>query len=545
MPTGRQLEAFTSPQPAGAVVAAADGSTSAPGERFVAWASTDKTLRVARVSAQQVIVGDVGKVHSAVLFPDGKLLATSGDDRVIKLWNADGTLARQLGGSPVAWRRLAVTGDGALLAAGGDVAGAQPLVHLWKTADGQALPTLTTPVPVVAIALTSDGRLAVAGNDQHVRVYSIADQRLLQDITVPAAITDVAMTADGSALVVTSSDQHLYRYALALERLLAGHQGAVTGVSYAPDGQSLFTAGADKTIRQWDLRDGQTVRLFTGSTAGVQGLALSGDGRTLAASAADNQLRCWTVEPWPAAAKPEAAKPAPVAAAPVVPVNVTPQAAWASPAAVRAVSLSADGQRLAVTSDDSLIRVWDRGSTKEMQRFAGHTGVIHAVSFAPDGRSLATAGADKTVQWWTLSVSQIAVAHEGPVQAIRYSRDGKRIYTAGADKVVRQWDAVTLAKGREYLGAEAAVKCLAVSSDERTIAAGGDDLAVRLWTVADGQSQGVIKLPTAISSVALAGQRADRQVVVASADAIVRTFARELPAANVVVGNAPAANVTA
>ncbi|MFM8253519.1 MAG: WD40 repeat domain-containing protein, partial [Planctomycetota bacterium] len=261
----------------------------------------------------------------------------------------------------------------------------------------------------------------------------------------------------------------------------------------------------------------------------------------------------WTVEAWPAAAKPEAAKPeaakpAPAAAAPVapvVPVNVAPQAAWASPAAVRAVSLSADGQRLAVTSDDSLIRVWDRGSTKEMQRFAGHTGVIHAVSFAPDGRSLATAGADKTVQWWALSVSQIAVAHQGAVQAIRYSRDGKRIYTAGADKVVRQWDAVTLAKGREYLGAEAAVKCLAVSSDERTIAAGGDDLAVRLWTVADGQSQGVIKLPTAISSVALAGQLADRQVVVASADAIVRTFARELPAANVVVGNAPAANAPA
>jgi WD40 repeat protein len=121
------------------------------------------------------------------------------------------------------------------------------------------------------------------------------------------------------------------------------------------------------------------------------------------------------------------------------------------------------------------------------------------------------------------------------VQAIRYSRDGKRIYTAGADKVVRSWDAATLAKVREYPGAEAAVKCLAMSADDQTIAAGGDDLAVRLWTTVDGESQGVIKLPTAISSLALAGQREDRRVVVASADAIVRTFMREAPAA-------PAAN---
>ena len=39
--------------------------------------------------------------------------------------------------------------------------------------------------------------------------------------------------------------------------MLAGHQGAVTGVAFSPDGALLATASADGTARIWNAATGE------------------------------------------------------------------------------------------------------------------------------------------------------------------------------------------------------------------------------------------------------------------------------------------------
>jgi hypothetical protein len=66
--------------------------------------------------------------------------------------------------------------------------------------------------------------------------------------------------------------------------------------------------------------------------------------------------------------------------------------------AVRALALTADGQRLATAGDSEVVLLWDMAAGKEERRFSVR-GAVNAVAFSPDGNWLATAGTDGTIVW--------------------------------------------------------------------------------------------------------------------------------------------------
>ncbi|MDC0671164.1 protein kinase [Nannocystis sp. ncelm1] len=110
-------------------------------------------------------------------------------------------------------------------------------------------------------------------------------------------------------------------------------------------------------------------------------------------------------------------------------------------AAISRVAFSPDSSRLATTSDDCTLRVWDMSSWTS-RVFRGHTSDVWRAAFSPDGRKVATTSRDHSVRVWDLDTgeAQVLVGHTDGVRNVVFGPDGRTLYTADDALAVRRWD---------------------------------------------------------------------------------------------------------
>jgi len=58
---------------------------------------------------------------------------------------------------------------------------------------------------------------------------------------------------------------------------------------------------------------------------------------------------------------------------------------------IRAMAFSPDSKLLASVSGDSIVKLWDAGSSAQLQTLEGHLDSVNAMAFLPDGKLLASA----------------------------------------------------------------------------------------------------------------------------------------------------------
>jgi WD40 repeat protein len=428
------------------------------------------------------LVNHTGFVHSLTFSHDGKLLVSGNSDTNIVIWNVtSGEVIKVLTDHTGMVSDVAFSPNGKLLASGSwDFT-----IKVWNTVDWTEVETFTAHDNFVdSVHFSPDGKLLASGSDDRtLKFWNTTSWELnstISPIIFPQLISAVRFSPDGKHFATgcwigeTAADLRLYDVESMTYHPLVGHVNGIglNSIDFSPDGKLLATGARDETVRLWNVTTKETVKVLASHVGRVDGVAFSPDGTMIAACGMDSYIWLWNVAR-----------------------GAEEGEFIGHESTVYTAVFSPDGQTLASGSYDNNIILWNVTSRDKMLPLAGHNAAVHSVAFSPDGKLLVSGSWDTTVRLWNvtegkeLSVSPLT-HHTNAVKQVIFSLDGTVVISGSIppDSEIRLWN---LTSGTEILptlrGHSFDVSSLALSPDGSLLASGSWDSTIKIWNITSGQ----------------------------------------------------------
>jgi hypothetical protein len=249
--------------------------------------------------------------------------------------------------------------------------------------------------PVNSIALSAEGKALLGGKDMLVRpvptnigLWGLVGNLAPSYVTVDApTVTALAFSARGRHVLSGDSLGNVQLWSRDGDVLKKGppwsqsHQKLeVRVLAFTSDGELAISAGRDKTVCVWNVKDGKVVTRFTGHDQGfVTALAVSPvkPYRVLSGDYYGG-LHLWDLVDWR-------------------PGQDTRLNQADAKSAIRAAAFDSQGKRCLSGGDDRVLSCWDVESRQRLATLTEHKARILALAFTNDSAFALSAGDDKVL----------------------------------------------------------------------------------------------------------------------------------------------------
>lgn len=307
-----------------------------------------------------------------------------------------------------------------------------------------------------------------------------------------AAIRSLDILAEKQCVVTASDDKTIRLWDVTDGETIAvfdGHTDRVYSVAAHSQTNRLLSASDDRTLRLWDLETSSTVIIMHGHQDWINAVVILPSGQQAVSAAWDNTLRLWDLE-----------------------TGKTIRTFQGHEKAVFDVAILPECDKILSASADYTLRLWDIETGHTLRVFAGHKMLIHCLVVLPNGQQALSGSYDKTLRLWDLNTGdtiRIFRGHTGPIRSVAVSKSGLHALSGSWDSTLRLWDVATGKTIRVLKGHTGAVNSLAIFPDGERALSGAEDGTIRLWNLAEGKTTRVFKsnVCRVMSIVALSDNR--------------------------------------
>ncbi|KIJ05819.1 hypothetical protein PAXINDRAFT_49314, partial [Paxillus involutus ATCC 200175] len=291
---------------------------------------------------------------------------------------------------------------------------------------------------------------------------------------------------------------------------LSGHENQIWRIAYLAGGTRIVTCAFDKTVRLWDVENGEQEGTSMEHEDRLFGLAITRDGkRILSGGDSDRIIKVWDtethelIEEWGSHSSwiycivmsPDDQLAASCEMNGKIVIREMREGGEIrhsinAGSGVLSVCFSPDGEKLACAVGNTIgnpgvIHVYDVESGKlVLGPMEGHGDMVYCVLWSLDGSQLFSASADQTIRCWTDTGDSIGdpwKGHTGPIYSLSLSADGTKLASASFNNTVRFWDAHSGDPIDQPLQHDDGVYAVTFSPSGEFVASGGIDDKVSIW----------------------------------------------------------------
>ncbi len=389
---------------------------------------------------------------------------------------------------------VAFSPDGKVLAS----SGADGLIIIWEVATRQPITSVVNPdssASVYTVAFSPrDAILAAGDGDGSIRLY---DTRTWQPIAPPLHghdfnVHSIKFSKDGSLLVSGSGDGKVIVWDVASRQPLktfSGHTDWVWDVAISPDNRTVASVGRDSTLRLWSLAPDNAltntlVLTKPGGQSTLTSVIFNDDPKQPRMLTGDGQgsVVIWDMQPWhekhvqPVASEPQEFGRGVIWGLAFVPDDNQSFFIGRGTGVLQRERIVANQVFTQTTSQPETLGV------------SGDSG-IYRIDISPDGKIVAAAGQDMLVSLWQAESTSSVLWHTAPVNSMQVLTPGAVLASMDSQGNFFRWDYGQRRKLSQLSFSPASkLSRSAISFDGRRAAAGDTKGIITLWDTLKGQA---------------------------------------------------------